>query len=99
VEEAATADLFHHPFHPYTRGLLQSIPRLAASPEGRSRLSEIPGTVPSLTEPFSGCRFADRCPHVFEPCRQQRPDLFPIADGQRARCWLKEFPRRRTPDA
>jgi oligopeptide/dipeptide ABC transporter ATP-binding protein len=99
VEEASAVDLFDRPFHPYTRGLHKSIPRLHARGKSRRRLNEISGTVPLLTTPIPGCKFADRCPHVFEHCREHRPELFPIDDGQRARCWLKKFPEQRKSDA
>ncbi|UCH19747.1 MAG: ABC transporter ATP-binding protein [Deltaproteobacteria bacterium] len=97
VEEAAVTDIFDQPFHPYTQGLLKSMPRLRVRGDSRSqRLNEIPGTVPLLTEVIRGCKFADRCPHVFKRCRQQQPELFVIRNGQRARCWLKSYPERRT---
>jgi peptide/nickel transport system ATP-binding protein len=99
VEEASVVDLFDRPFHPYTRGLLKSIPRLDVSRVHQgNRLNEISGTVPSLIDDIAGCKFADRCPHVFDRCRQKRPELFPIRDGQRARCWLKQFPEQRKAD-
>ncbi len=99
VEEASAEDLFDRPFHPYTRGLLKSVPRLDAQKHNQvHQLNEIPGIVPSLIEDIAGCKFADRCRHVFQQCRQSRPDLFPIRDGQRARCWLKEFPEQRRTD-
>ncbi len=98
-EEALVADLFDRPFHPYTRGLLRSMPRLGTRRGGRTpRLKEIPGIVPSLTERVSGCKFAGRCPHAFELCREQAPGLFRIGGSQRARCWLKEHPERRQGD-
>jgi oligopeptide/dipeptide ABC transporter ATP-binding protein len=92
VETAATEDLFDHPFHPYTQGLLQSMPKLGRS---HRRLREIPGTVPQLMGAALSCRFNDRCPHVFELCRQRNPDLIPVGSGQTARCWLKDYPERR----
>jgi oligopeptide/dipeptide ABC transporter ATP-binding protein len=99
VEEASVADLFDRPFHPYTCGLLRSMPKLGSRRSGRTqRLREIPGIVPSLTETITGCKFAERCPHAFGLCREQRPDLFFIDGGQRARCWLKEHPGRRRSD-
>ena len=71
VETAGLQDLFAHPFHPYTKGLLKSIPRLGSRAAGaRKRLEEIKGAVPSLFEPLDGCRFADRCPQVFDICRE-----------------------------
>ena len=95
VEEAGVADVFDHPFHPYTQGLLKSIPRTVRAGERIKRLNEIQGTVPPLTQVIVGCKFADRCPHSFELCREKQPTLFRINDGHRARCWLKEHPERR----
>jgi oligopeptide/dipeptide ABC transporter ATP-binding protein len=100
VEEAAVADLFDRPFHPYTQGLLRSMPRLEERSAGSARrLTEIPGIVPDITETLIGCKFTARCPHAFERCREQAPGLFGIRQGQQARCWLKEFPERRRADA
>jgi len=100
VEEAPAADLFDRPFHPYTQGLLRSMPRLGARRSGGGgRLKEIPGIVPPITETIPGCRFAPRCLHAFEHCRTQAPDLFPVTGDQRARCWLRHFPERRRTDA
>jgi oligopeptide/dipeptide ABC transporter ATP-binding protein len=100
VEEASATDLFDRPFHPYTQGLLRSMPRLGGRRSGGAgRLQEIPGIVPAITETIAGCRFAPRCPHAFEHCRAQAPDLFPVSGGQRARCWLRHFPERRRTDA
>ena len=96
VEEADMTDIFDRSFHPYTRGLLRSMPRLGDR-HGRQaqRLQETPGTVPALTETSIGCKFADRCPHVFDVCRNQQPALFNIGDSHRARCWLNHYPDRR----
>jgi len=100
VEEASALDLFDRPFHPYAQGLLRSMPHLGARwSGGGARLREIPGIVPAITETIAGCRFAPRCPHAFEHCRAQAPDLFSVSDGQRARCWLRHFPERRRADA
>src|SRR5512143_1890867 len=99
AEEARVADLFDRPFHPYTQGLLRSMPRLGGREAGRTRrLREIPGIVPAITAAIAGCKFAERCPHAFDLCREKPPDLFGIQPGQRARCWLKEFPERRRGD-
>ena len=96
VEEAPVADLFDRPFHPYTQGLLRSMPRRRGRCAGRTRrLTEIPGIVPAITETFTGCRFTARCPHAFHRCREEAPGLFGIRRGQQARCWLREFPERR----
>jgi len=96
VEEGGVTDIFDRSFHPYSRGLLKSMPRLGNRRGGQApRLHEIPGSVHSLTEAVIGCKFADRCPYAFDICKQQQPELFQIRDGQRARCWLKHYPDRR----
>jgi oligopeptide/dipeptide ABC transporter ATP-binding protein len=98
VEEATAVDLFDRPFHPYTQGLLRSMPRLGARAGGGLRLKEIPGIVPAITAIVPGCRFAPRCPHAFDHCRAHEPDLFAVCDGQQARCWLRHYPERRRAD-
>jgi oligopeptide/dipeptide ABC transporter ATP-binding protein len=86
VEAAASVSLFSHPRHPYTQALLRSIPSYAM---GRlQRLNVIPGGVPGLTTPPSGCRFADRCPVAVEPCRTVDPDLRQFEAGHDVRCHL-----------
>ena len=96
VEEAGVMDIFDKPFHPYTQGLLRSMPRLGDRVGGRAgRLNEIAGTVPPLTKVICGCKFADRCPHMFTLCTDTHPGLFDLGNGQRARCWLKAYPERR----
>ena len=96
VEAAKVTDIFDSPFHPYTQGLLKSIPQAGGRLKSRvKRLSEIPGTVPLLTDIVVGCKFADRCLHSFDLCREKQPDLQPIQAGHRARCWLKDHPERR----
>ena len=96
VEQGPVATLFDGPFHPYTQGLLHSMPQLGSRGKGQiKRLTEITGMVPPLTEAIRGCKFAPRCPHVFDTCRENRPEILPIADGHRARCWLKEYPQKR----
>jgi peptide/nickel transport system ATP-binding protein len=93
VEAAKVTDIFDQPFHPYTQGLLKSIPQAGSRIKNRvKRLSEIPGTVPRLTDIVVGCKFADRCLHAFDLCREKQPDLVPIQAGHRARCWLKDHP-------
>jgi peptide/nickel transport system ATP-binding protein len=85
VENAAVRDLFARPAHPYTRGLLESIP----TPGGpaRRRLRAIEGIVPDLRTLAPGCRFADRCPMRVELCTQQEPDLLPVGPNHSSRCW------------
>jgi peptide/nickel transport system ATP-binding protein len=92
VEEAPAAELFAHPRHPYTRGLLDSIPKLGAAGghTGARRLSEISGTVPSLLEPIAGCAFAPRCAYATERCRTDYPPLEEKSPGHRAACWESE---------
>ena len=88
VEEAPVAALFERPLHPYTRGLLNSIPRLGGEEvEGRKRLAEIPGMVPSLREEIAGCLFAPRCAHATTRCRRDYPPLEQKADGHSVACW------------
>jgi peptide/nickel transport system ATP-binding protein/oligopeptide transport system ATP-binding protein len=89
VEEASTLAIFENPQHPYTKGLLRSIPKLGErARHGRQRLKEIAGIVPSLYDLPDGCRFSPRCPHVMETCRQQVPELIDLGDGHRVRCYL-----------
>jgi peptide/nickel transport system ATP-binding protein/oligopeptide transport system ATP-binding protein len=87
VEEAPTRDIFESPLHPYTKGLLQSIPRLD-QPDG-SRLYTIPGTVPSPGTIKKGCRFCNRCQECQEKCREEEPPLFELT-GKKVRCWKYE---------
>jgi oligopeptide/dipeptide ABC transporter ATP-binding protein len=89
VEEAEITELFENPRHPYTRGLMSSLPRLA-DPHGEwahERLTEIPGIVPALHDLPAGCTFADRCPFVVDRCRQEYPPLEEKAPGHHAACW------------
>jgi peptide/nickel transport system ATP-binding protein len=87
VEEAPVEALFARPLHPYTKGLLGSIPRLAEAAEGRKRLAEIPGMVPSLKEAVPGCLFAPRCAHATARCVAEYPPLEAEADGHWVACW------------
>lgn len=88
VEEASVDAIFAAPSHPYTDGLLKSIPRLSDGSGGR--LAAIAGSVPSPAHYPSGCRFHDRCPHAFERCQKEMPELIPVADGHRSACFLAE---------
>ena len=83
VERATVADLFARPEHPYTVGLIGSIPRLDTK---RDRLSTIAGSVPSLAGSIVGCRFAPRCPFADELCRQKSPALINTGGGHLSRC-------------
>jgi peptide/nickel transport system ATP-binding protein len=88
VEEAPVASLFAQPRHPYTRGLLNSIPRLGETEAaGRKQLAEIPGTVPSLKERISGCIFAPRCAYATERCVREYPELEQKSSGHFVACW------------
>jgi oligopeptide/dipeptide ABC transporter ATP-binding protein len=84
AEYAAVRDLFARPLHPYTQGLLSSIPRLGTDLE---RLQVIPGTVPNPLEFPAACRFHPRCPLVVDRCRQEEPPLVPHGDGHLTACW------------
>jgi len=91
VEEAPVADLFARARHPYTRGLIRSIPRLGSSALGHKvRLESIPGTVPKLIEPGAGCRFASRCGHATAACGAATPVLREVVPGHRVACALDE---------
>ena len=89
AEEAPVHDLFAHPRHPYTRGLLGSMPRLGDSVRGGSgkRLVEIPGMVPSLKGERPGCLFAPRCPNAIARCVREVPPLTAQGPGHWAACW------------
>ncbi|RUV32807.1 ABC transporter ATP-binding protein [Mesorhizobium sp. M5C.F.Ca.IN.020.32.2.1] len=85
VEQATVTDLFARPAHPYTRGLMRSVPDRR---RGRQRrLPEIPGIVPSLRDPIVGCSFAPRCPFAIDICREKTPILDDLEPGHAAACW------------
>jgi len=86
MEEAPTVGLFDHPLHPYTRGLMGSIPRADASFQ-TDRLNEIKGVVPSVAALPPGCHFEPRCPEAMEICRSQVPILEDVSPGHRVACW------------
>ena len=87
AEEASKDDIFVKPAHPYTQGLLNSIPKLTAD---SGRLEAIPGQVPSPFNYPSGCHFRDRCPHAFDQCAREIPALMNLAAGHRAACWIAD---------
>ena len=89
VEEASAEDLFARPRHPYTQGLIRSIPRIDMAALHKVRLEAIPGTVPKLIAPAPGCRFAGRCKHVMPACRQATPPLREVAPGHKVACILE----------
>ncbi len=88
VEEAPVGELFANPRHPYTQGLIRSIPRLDRAGAGKTRLEAIPGTVPSLLSPPPGCRFAPRCRYATEACLAAEPALREVAPEHRVACIL-----------
>ncbi len=83
IEEGSTVDIFYNPRHPYTRGLLASIPQIGLS----NRLTPITGAVPMMRDIPEGCYFAPRCPEVMPIC-QNDPPMFNPTNTQRAKCWL-----------
>ena len=89
VEHGSVDAIFKNPHHPYTWGLLGSLPRLHADVE---RLTQIPGQPPSLLRPPKGCRFNPRCPYVMDVCRQEDPQLMPVPGepGHEQACFLDE---------
>ena len=88
VEEAPVDDLFDHPGHPYTQGLIRSIPRIDLDSEHKTRLEAIGGSVPILINPPVGCRFAPRCKFAMNVCTEKEPLLREIAPGHRMACHL-----------
>jgi peptide/nickel transport system ATP-binding protein len=85
VEIGPVSDVIHQPQHPYTAGLMGSIPSIV---DERERLTQIDGSMPRLNAVPRGCAFHPRCIHAFERCRQERPELLP-AGATRAACWLR----------
>lgn len=90
VEKADVYDLFGNPLHPYTIGLLHSIPRLDKAATQKRKLEAIPGIVPSMLDLPPGCRFAPRCQFVMKICREKEPPLFEKTEQHSVRCWLVE---------
>ena len=88
VEEADVYNIFEHPLHPYTEGLLESIPRIDHSIQKKARLTEIPGVVPIPSQLPAGCHFHPRCPKVMDVCRHENPELKEEKADHRVRCWL-----------
>jgi oligopeptide/dipeptide ABC transporter ATP-binding protein len=93
VEEGPVRDIFSTPVHPYTLGLLNSVPRLEEIAEGQRRLRAIRGVGGAPGAPRGGgggdgCKFQDRCEFVFDRCRREMPPLFAYGEGHRTRCFL-----------
>jgi oligopeptide/dipeptide ABC transporter ATP-binding protein len=91
VERAPVTELFRNPRHPYTRGLLEAMPRLGRP---RDRLAVIPGTVPPPTRWPTGCRFRDRCGFAWARCESDPPPEYPVSEAHGARCHLVDEPAR-----
>lgn len=87
VEKANVIELFQHPKHPYTKGLLDAIPKLD---EKKEKLGSIQGTVPSPDSMPVGCRFYDRCDYAMEKCKLESPPTFVIKENHSTACWLYE---------
>jgi oligopeptide/dipeptide ABC transporter ATP-binding protein len=87
VESGSVSRVFNAPAHPYTKALLNSIPRMS---DRNQRLTAIAGQPPDLAKLARGCAFAQRCPQVVDRCRSEAPPTFAVGDGQMARCWLSQ---------
>jgi len=85
VEESPVSDLFSEPLHPYTQGLIKSLPQ---TQDANMRLYTIPGTVPKLSAIPKGCRFHPRCERVMDICRREAPGMLSPSHTRRVRCWL-----------
>jgi peptide/nickel transport system ATP-binding protein len=85
MEVASTEEIFSHPLHPYTQGLINCVPNILAD---QKELVTMPGSPPDLVDRPAGCPFAPRCPRVMPVCRQKTPDLIQQAPGHSAACWL-----------
>ena len=89
IEEAPVDELFANPRHPYTQGLIRSIPHIDRAATTKKRLEAIPGVVPSLITPPPGCRFAPRCRYAMPACRLAVPPLLDIGGGHKVACILE----------
>lgn len=94
VEVASTKKLFENPLHPYTQGLISTVPRLT----GGGIASGIPGRIPNYLTPPSGCRFHPRCPHVMDICRREKPPAYRVNDDHEVACFLYQPESRDNPD-
>jgi oligopeptide transport system ATP-binding protein len=87
VEQGLVDDVFYSPAHPYTEGLLRSMPRVDA--ESHERLIPIEGTPVDMLNPPEGCPFAPRCPYAMKICLQKMPDYVEVGENHRSACWLR----------
>ena len=92
IEEAPVEELFAHPRHPYTQGLIRSIPRIDMAATHKVRLEAIAGTVPKLIAPPEGCRFAPRCKYAMAACTAATPALRQVGGGHKVACILESAP-------
>ena len=86
-EVADVKELFGNPLHPYTRALLEAVPKFSVGKE----LKSIEGNVPNLVTPPPGCRFHPRCPHAFSPCPQNEPELVTVSSWHKVACHLHQL--------
>jgi oligopeptide transport system ATP-binding protein len=89
MEEASVHDIFYNPKHPYTWGLIKSIPRLDVDSK-TEKLSSIEGTPPDLFNPPKGCPFAPRCEYAMEICKEEKPKMYEVGSGHEVACWLQD---------
>lgn len=92
VEQGSVRDIYKNPTHPYTRGLLRSVPRLDM--DKHKELIPILGTPPNLLNPPIGCPFTARCPHAMRICKEKAPAVSTISTGHTVSCWLQEMDKR-----
>lgn len=91
LEEGSAMEIFGNPMHPYTQGLMESIPKVGEKlRKGKKQLTEIKGVVPSLLNLPQGCKFSTRCPDAMDICREKEPELKQVTIGHRCRCWLHD---------
>lgn len=96
VEIGEIGRIFDHPLHPYTQGLLSSVPNIKI--EDTRELYKMPGEPPNLTHPPVGCRFHPRCPKAMPICSKIKPDLIEVAEGWQVQCWLyQDHPEKTSP--
>ncbi|MBU0937009.1 MAG: ABC transporter ATP-binding protein [Spirochaetes bacterium] len=88
MEKGSIDDIFYAPSHPYTKGLLKSLPRVDEKTHGR--LNPIKGSPPDLMKPPTGCPFAPRCPHVMQICKEEAPALYDLGNAHQSACWLMD---------
>ena len=88
VEEGTVREIFYHPVHPYTKALLNSVPRLDR--DGKEMLCTIEGNIPDMTNPPKGCAFCERCPRAMNICAQYMPEEKTVSSSHRASCWMMD---------